>query len=242
MTKNSSSRLRRNISKSNKNTTILSLAGLILFLAAGFFLFPYIIEGIGNFSSFINKGDTKTSDKSQNKQILAPPTLLEVPSATSSARIKVKGVSSLKGTVEIYVNKDLQDEIRVEENEEFETGILRLKEGTNDITTKLSTIDGDSKLSESYTISFLGKDPTLEITFPQDGAKLVKADKRIEIQGKTEKDNSVTINGTKAVVANNGSFSHLVELNEGDNELLIIARNEAGKNTEKKIKVTYSRE
>lgn len=242
MKKSSSSRLRRNLSKNNKNTAIFSLLGLLVFIVVGFFSFPYIIEGIGNLATFMNKSETSTSRNTDENKILTPPLLVEVPDATSSARIKLKGQSDHKGTVEIYVNKSIQDEFQVEENEEFETDTLRLKEGNNDIKTKLKTIDGESKLSEVYTISFLSKEPTLDISFPQDGARLTKADKRIEIQGKTDEDNNVSVNGARAIVGNDGSFSYLIELNEGDNELVIIATNLAGKTIEKKIKVSYSRE
>lgn len=242
MSKSNSSRLRRNVTKNNKKTTIFSLVGLFAFLAAGFFLFPYVIEGIGNLAGLMSNNNPTVSTEIKGDKIITPPALIDVPDATSSARIILKGKSSSKGTVQIYVNGILRGEIQVDKNEEFETDLLRLKDGKNEITTKLSSVDGDSKLSSVYNISSASKDPTLDISFPQNEARLVKADKRIEVQGKTEPDNTVTINGARAIVGNDGSFSYFFELNEGDNELTIIATSQAQKTVEKKLKVNYSRE
>lgn len=242
MSKSNSSRLRRNVTKNNKKTTILSLMGLVSFLVAGFFLFPYVIEGIGNLAGLMSKSESTVSTEVKDDKVILPPLLLDVPDATSSARIILRGKSNNKGTVEIYVNGSLRDEIQVDKNEEFKTDLLRLRDGKNEITTKLTSVDGDSKLSDAYSISSASKDPTLDVSFPQNEARLVKADKRIEIQGKTEPENKVTVNGARAIVGTDGSFSYFFELNEGDNELTIVAINPAEKTVEKKLKVNYSRE
>lgn len=242
MMKTSSSRLKRNITKSNKNTAIISLAGIFLFIIAGFFLFPYIIEGIGNISQLMSTGENTQKTHTTSDLVLNPPILIDMPSATASARVIVKGKSDQNGTVQIYVNKNLQDEIEIDEKKEFESKILKLKDGTNQIATKLKTIDGESEFSEDYSIAYISKEPTVDVSYPQEGAHLTKADKRITIQGKTEAENNIKINGARAIVENDGSFSHLIELNEGENEIAILASNEAGKSTEKRIKVVYSRE
>lgn len=242
MIKGTSSRLGRNIKKNNKRTVILSLLSFFLFCILLLKGFPYILEGIGTASQFLNRNDNKNISHQKNEEILLPPTLTDIPQATSSAYIKISGESEQAGTVEIYLNMELKDEIENEAGQKFTSNLIKLKDGSNEFRTKIKNDDGESSFSESYSVSFLSKEPLLEVSFPQDGSKFLKADKRITIQGKTDENSTIFINDTKAIVDFDGSFSHLIELNEGDNTIAIKARNQAGKEVEKKITVNYSRE
>ncbi len=242
MIKGTSSRLGRNIKKNNKRTVILSLLAFFLFCILLLRGFPYILEGIGNISQFLNRNDSKSISQQKNEEILLPPTLIDIPQATSSAYIKVSGKSEQTGTIEIYLNTKLEDEIESEAGKKFTSSLFKLKDGPNEIRTKIKNESSESSFSESYNVSFLSKEPILEVSFPQDSSKFLKADKRITIQGKTDENSTVFINDTKAIVDSDGSFSHLIELNEGDNQITIRSRNQAGKELEKKITVNYSRE
>ena len=124
MTKITSSRLRRNTKKNNKKTVMISLAGLIIFFIGSILGFPYIIEGIGNIAGIMNRENPSSGTEIKNDELLIPPLLINVPDATSSARIKVSGQSEQNGTVEIYVNDKLADEIENQRGETFESSFL----------------------------------------------------------------------------------------------------------------------
>src|SRR3989344_1384544 len=167
MTRINSSRLKRNIKKNNKKTILISLAGLLLFFIGGILGFPYIIEGIGNVAGIMNNDNPSKSTEAKNDELLIPPVLTDTPNATTSARIKVSGNAEKSETIEIYVNDQLEDEIESEKGDNFESSLLKLRDGSNQIRTKIRTVDSESDFSEIYEVTLISKDPTLDISFPQ---------------------------------------------------------------------------
>ena len=145
MIKGTSSRLGRNIKKNNKRTVILSLLAFFLFCILLLRGFPYILEGIGNISQFLNRNDSKSISQQKNEEILLPPTLIDIPQATSSAYIKVSGESEQTGTIEIYLNTKLEDEIESEAGKKFTSSLFKLKDGPNEIRTKIKNGSNNNK-------------------------------------------------------------------------------------------------
>lgn len=236
------SRLRRNVKKSNYKTIILSIVGILALLILLLRGFPLILDLIGSSSEFFNKNETDRQNQNEELEVLIPPSLIDIPNATSSAYMRVGGISEYEGTIEIYLNEKLSDEIEATRDEEFKSKLLKLTEGSNTITTKIKTGNSESNTSDPYYVNYVSKEPTLEISFPGNDAHFVKADKRITIQGKTEESNILTINGGRGIVGSDGSFSHLIELTEGTNQIIVVAASIAGSKTEKSITVSYSRE
>jgi hypothetical protein len=78
------------------------------------------------------------------------------------------------------------------------------------------------------------KEPKLEISQPKDGATI--DEESVEVKGTTDISASVEINGDE-VENNLGSFTHSVDLEEGDNTITITATDSAGNKAEKTIKV-----
>ena len=86
--------------------------------------------------------------------------------------------------------------------------------------------------------------PTLDISTPSDGQRFDKnsigSGNSISVSGKTDQGVSVTVNGFWAVVDDSNNFSYTLPLQNGDNQIKIIAIDQAGNKTEKDIKVNYS--
>ena len=59
------------------------------------------------------------------------------------------------------------------------------------------------------------------------------------IKGKTEKEAVVTVNERQVIVGLEGNFEADYFLTEGDNEIIVVAKDKAGNKTEKTIKVKY---
>ncbi len=81
--------------------------------------------------------------------------------------------------------------------------------------------------------------PELVITKPADNFSTVGD--AIEVEGETEKNSQVTINGKIVRVDEDGKFIEKVELNEGMNELVISAVNRFDKKVEKKVQILAER-
>lgn len=72
--------------------------------------------------------------------------------------------------------------------------------------------------------------PKLEIISPEND--LQTAVPKVQIQGKTEKNSTVSVNGEFAAVDENGNFSKEVSLKEGKNTITIIASKKLSPKTE----------
>jgi hypothetical protein len=91
---------------------------------------------------------------------------------------------------------------------------------------------------EEFAASLSGEEdknePKLEIAQPKDGATI--DDETVEVKGTTDISATVEINDEE-VENNLGSFSHTVDLEEGENTIRITATDSAGNVAEKTIKV-----
>lgn len=73
----------------------------------------------------------------------------------------------------------------------------------------------------------LSKPPTLIVSSPE--GQLVVVQKRVTVEGKTDPDATVTINGVSALVRSDGRFFDQVALEEGENAITIVATSRFGK-------------
>ncbi|HLL60176.1 MAG TPA: hypothetical protein VK338_00505 [Candidatus Nitrosocosmicus sp.] len=213
---------------------LIFLVALILFMAT------IGVKLLINVSLFIagNKDDTSTS-QDQNSDLILPPTIDDIPEATNSATIKIKGTSSSKGNLTLYVNNKKKEGIRVR-NEEYETTV-NLQKGENEIYVVLENPKIKlKKESEKYKVLFKNEKPKLEISSPKDGDKVNKNE--ITIQGQTDKDVTITINDAPVVVDAQQNFAYNLRLTEGENTFTISAVDYAGNTETKELKVTYQKE
>lgn len=110
-----------------------------------------------------------------------------------------------------------------------------LTDGNN--TADLTITDNDGNVSDKATVNFIVSTaaPTLDVTSPVD--KLITNYPAVTVTGRAAAGSdavtlsSVTVNGTKVTVGQDGTFSTDVAINEGDNTITIVATDSLGKAT-----------
>ncbi len=231
------SRLTKNAEKRTKKTLFLSLLGIIIVV---FLLAKFGVGILVNFSLFLaGSKDNLSSQNSNQINFVAPPTLNPLPSATNSAKIIISGKSTKDTKIELFINDDLSGDTETDKDGNF-VFTQNLESGDSKIKTRAIYKDKKSDFSVSFDVIFKNSQPTLEITSPSDGQTFKKDQNSVNVQGKTDPGVSVTVNGFWAVIEDNNNFSYNLPLQNGDNEIKIIAVDQAGNKSEKSLKVNYS--
>lgn len=213
----------------------VGLVVLIIFLATiGFKL-------LVNTSLFIAQ-KTHPKDASQNTNNLSDnltfaPQLIDVPLATNSATIQIKGTAQGTTHVTLFVDDEIQKETKVV-NDMFETTIT-LQKGENSIYAQAEK-NKETKQSRTYIVFYDNEKPILEVSSPQDRQTVYQ--ETVSIQGKTDTDAEVRINSLPVVVGSDGTFAHIVYLNPGDNKFMIEAVDQAGNAELKEWMIVYTKE
>lgn len=231
------SRLSRRMEEKTKKNLLLSVLGIIL---VTLLVFKFGIPLLINLSLFLSwpRGN---QEQFKNKELsfIAAPILNSFPQATSSAHITISGQAVKGQTINLYINDNLIDKTKTKENGSFlfeET----IGPGENTIKAKALIGDKESEFSKLITISFKSSPPFLNISSPSDGQSFAKDQNTANVQGTTDSDVKVTVNGFWAITDSAGSFSYRLPLQNGENKIKIVAVDIAGNKTEKEIKVTYS--
>ena len=235
-----SSRLSRYSEKQSRKQFIIFGLGTFLIIAILVLFSGSILNLFGNIIFGIKGEDPNTSQINQLSEVLQPPNLENIPSATSSAQIDISGTSIYEeGEIHLTVNEREVDSTNIRENQRFTFRRVALRNGVNRIKAHYSSDNGDSDFSREYIINLSSEKPELEITSPSEGTTFRRADRRINVSGTTDQNGSVTVNGFRAVVSASGSFSYLLELTDGDNKIIIEATNQAGVKESKEVNVKY---
>ena len=210
---------------------LLSIVFIFVVVKWGFPLFIKIIAGDG--------AEVKRTEEDFIPP--QPPILSALPEATNGAEIIIEGYTEGGVNIELNVN-DVLNKTDKSKDDGFFSLSASLQNGTNRI--QIRAIDGanNASLSEVKLVS-LDKEPlTLSITSPKDGTEYIgKNSQAIEIIGKVNKPNTqVLANNSFVDVARDGSFTHKLQLSNGDNNIKIIASDKAGNKDEVDLKLTYS--
>jgi bacillopeptidase F len=236
------SRLSKNFEKKSRRTIILSIVGIIIVL---FLLFRFGIDMLVNFSTFISGSSNSQNPQGNSNQInyIAPPILNPLASATNSAQIVISGNASKDQTIDLYINNIQVDQIQTDKNGIF-VFAETLKNGDNQIKTKAENNGKQSDFSNTFDVVLKNSPPSLDVSSPSDGQKFDKnsigSGNSINVAGKTDSGVNVTVNGFWAVVDDSNNFSYTLPLQNGDNQIKIVATDQAGNGTEKDLKVNFS--
>lgn len=233
------SRLTRTSEKQNKRQALLFTIGIVALLVVLIQFGPILINLFGN-AVYTLRGGDRSDTQVVGHELLQPPTLIGVAEATQAAKISFSGIAPDKsGTVEIYVNDDLVDEIEIHSKTDFQEKGLTLTKGANILKARFVKGNKTSAYTQEYTVNYLSDKPKLDVSYPTDGGTYTKADKNLTVTGTTDPDNSVTVNSFRAIVDTTGKFTYQLQLNDGENQITIEAQNPAGTTTQKQLKVTY---
>lgn len=236
-----SSRLTRNSERQNKRQALIFTVAIVVLIFVLLEFGPFFVNLFGNAVYTLRGGDKADNTQIAGQEIIQPPLLLGISDATQSAEISFSGTApDTKGTVEIYVNNDLKKEIDITDKTDFNVDSLSISSGENVIKTRFVKDKKTSAFSQEYKVTYLKDKPKLDISSPSNNSIFTKADKKINVNGTTDPDNTVTVNGFRAIVTSDGKFTYLLELNNGDNNVSIEAINPAGITTKSDLKVTYN--
>jgi len=232
------SRISKYNESKNRKTTILSIIGIIIVL---FLVLKFGLGILVNFSLFLSGGGNQNNISQSSNQInfIAPPLLNPIITATNSANIIISGESDKNNTVYLYINGTIVDQTQVQDNGTFNF-TETLDKGNNQIYAVAEYKGKRSDSSDSFTVYFSNSQPTLDVNTPTDGQSFSKDQNSVSITGKTDPGVKVTVNGFWAVIDDNNNFSYTLPLQNGDNQIKILATDQAGNQTEKDLKVTYS--
>lgn len=233
-------RLTRTSEKQNKKQALYFTIASILIIAALVQFGPLIVNTFGNLI-YSFRGGVEENNQISGSVVLNPPVLKEIPNASQESLISFKGIAPEKnGTVEIYINDELVDEVEIGDDLNFVVKDILLSPDQNTIKARFVKKDKTSPFSDEIKTSYIKDKPKLEISFPGDNSSFTRADKSITIKGMTDPDNTVNVNGFRAIVEGNGAFSYQHELNDGENTINVEAHNSAGATTLTTLKVTYN--
>lgn len=213
---------------------------LSIILLGGFL--RYGLPLLANFVGFVdNFKKSSTPILSDDKTPPAPPQFTEsLQPFTTDKKFAASVRAEAGSTVSVYFNDTKIKDIVVGENSIFPLE-LNLFEGENIIKFKATDQAGNANdFYDTYKIVYDPTPPTLEVSKPQNGESFLGSNKYINIEGETDKDNQITINGRFAVVNSEGKFTQKIKLEEGENVINIIATDKAENKTEKQLKITFT--
>lgn len=184
-----------------------------------------------------------TSQPIETKEGLPPPPphFQAIPEATNSSFVRLVGFAQEGSTIKILLNEREEREVITNTQGDFSINQFPLEKGKNKISAIAVDKSGkESRRSEELTIIFDSEPPILEITSPKDQEEFFDKDKEIKVEGQTNEEASVMVNGKFVIVDSSGNFQITLELKEGENEITITAYDRAGNKIEKKVKVKYT--
>jgi bacillopeptidase F len=230
------SRLAKRQETRTRRNLFLSLVGII---AIVFVLVKFGVPALANFAIFLSGFKESQTDTKKEVSFVPSPILDSSLTATNSAQVIISGSIPNKGSIEIYVNNELTDTFDTEKDGSFSKKIT-LKSGENTIKARAETDNKNSDFSNILSITYIKSAPSLTIVNPANGQSFKKSENKVLVTGQTDSGVTVTVNGFWALIDDTNSYSYELPLKDGDNEIIIIATDQAGNNTEKTVKVTYS--
>lgn len=217
---------------------------LTIFLGGVFVyaLFTWFLPALIGSLSFLNqyKPLPKKEAPISESIVLAPP-VLNIPfEATNTASISIKGYANPSSKVDIYIDEEYKTTAETSEDGSFTSEQINLNFGTNSIYGQTKDEKGNKSLtSKPIVIVYDNEKPTLELTEPNDN-EVVTGNKRVNVSGKTDSGNNwVSVNGARLIINSEGNFSHIVDLQDGENEIVVIAKDLAGNTTQITRRVIY---
>ncbi|RJR30000.1 hypothetical protein C4564_01345 [Candidatus Microgenomates bacterium] len=205
-------------------------------------MFVFGVPAISAFLNFATGLSGKTPIVSEGLATRpSPPHLEAIPDYTNEKKIKISGSANSGSTVEINFNGSKKETL-VSAQGTF-TASYELKKGPNTIEAKTLGSGGTESVStREHTIVFDDTAPELTIITPSDGDSFYGyTNEQIAIEGQTETEVSVSINGRYAIVDNSGKFNFRVSLGEGENNFSVVAKDKAGNETKTEFKITFSK-
>ena len=192
---------------------------------------PFLIQMAGFF------GDLKSSKElveNEDQTPPSPPRLQAGPGATNDPYVTLKGFAEAGATVKIFLNAELEKEVISDNDASFIVDSLFLSSGKNRLQAKaIDRAGNESEDSVMMIIDYDNQAPALEVNQPEPAEK-------VKISGKTEPEATLKINDRLIILDQEGNFTSAINLDEGENRILVSATDQAGNQTEKEIILNYA--
>lgn len=213
----------------------------ILTVAALFAVISFGIPVVVKFAAFLTElGSSGKPVAANDSTPPPPPTVDSLPSSTNSENLAIKGTTEPGATVTLSVNGRKEEVIANSEGDFNFTFKLVSGENTVFVTSK-DTSGNESQKTQNFRIVLDKNPPDIVITKPADGSEFYGASqRRITVEGETEKEANLRINGRFVVVNDNGKFAFPLSLADGENKLEITGEDEAGNKTEKTLVLKFN--
>ena len=232
------SRLSKTLDESSKKTLALSLLGIIIIIAL---IAVFGVPFLETFAKLTSREDTGTQKTAEEPVLILPPEFNPTFEATNSAEISLSGSAEEGDTIKLYQNGRLIDETEITSDKSFQITGIELKEGENSFKAKAFKDTKESRFSDTLTIHYRREAPKLSIDYPSEGQGIGNKDgDRLQIEGTTDPNVKVTINGSQAVVDDEGKFKYVLPIKGGENSIKAVATDDAGNKTELERKFTYN--
>jgi len=226
------------MSRRNSSNQIWFYAFLLLLFVYLFFKFG--LRFFVDLAFDVTQGNTTTNSRNirnDSKISLISEPILEMPNATNEAILVINGKANPDTLIELYNNKSKE----LTTNADFEGSFsfeYVLESRNNQFYVKSrDKYNNKTKESKIYDLTYIEEPPRLEIKSPESGGKVY--DSRITVEGLTDKEVFIKINGLPVVTKADGTFSYPLTLNKGDNEIVVMAEDVAGNTTEQKLSLNY---
>ncbi|WP_205317705.1 S8 family serine peptidase [Oceanobacillus zhaokaii] len=155
--------------------------------------------------------------------------------ATNETALTVEGKASATTTLQLLNNGEEIGTSEVGDNGTFSLPI-ELTEGANELQAVTLMNGVTVGESETVTVTLDTKKPELTIDSPKNGDKLKRETVTVEGTVSDANLNWVKVNGQKTTVTD-GKYSKRIILENGANEIKVVAQDTAGNNVNKKITV-----
>jgi hypothetical protein len=216
---------------------ILLITAIIVILLGTYFV------GLAVLSHLSTRDETFTQ---RDRIAPPPPTLTNIPQATNSAQLKIRGFAEPGSTVNLFLNGEEKDSQLIGSEGQFTFEDITLEIGENEIyATAADSAGNESQPSAISRVTIDREPPKLEVTAPTDNA-VIKEEKDkqtfVTVTGKVEEGAMVTVNDYQSIVREEGNFEYrLLLTNDGATTIKIVARDAAGNKTTVEKTVIYKK-
>ena len=216
---------------------------LVITIVLLFSIFKWGVPAIINMAVFL--GDLKASGEPVGQEDTLPPTspvLSYLPSATTSGALSINGYTEAEASVKLYRSgSELAETIANDEGDFEFVGVDLLKDENIFYAVAYDMAGNESSQSNRVSILYDTDAPDLTIDTPTDGEQFYGESRRtITVNGSCDPNSDVRVNEYSVVVSANGLYSTRIRLEEGNNQIRVVAVDSAGNETEEVVNVNYS--
>lgn len=223
----------RNSQEKNRSRFYILLSVILVFVLFkwGIPVFVNLVAGTGSIV------------QNQDKDVIPPqaPILSALPEATNSASLLIEGYTEANASLDILINDKISLTDKAKEDGTFAT-IATLAMGSNRVQVRAADEAGNISISEVKIVLFDSKPIEVTIISPTDGTEFFGRNSQIvDIRGEVNKPEAqVIINSSFVLVGKDGSFTHRFQLQNGSNEIKVVASDKAGNTAEKIFTLIYT--